>query len=557
MTRFLYLTLILTILAIPASAADKPFAGPYLVSQFAQSNHDWQDAFDNLKKVIKISPQEEALLNRGMILAVGVEDIDAAAGYAEDLLEIKEDDQLALFVLAVNAFAKGKEEDVVTYLDRMPAGELTDFVRPVLQGWAHVADGKLEVEGMEETLFHTYHAALIALQLGKQKEALEIVTERLEAQPNMNEDEIIRIGDVLVLAEMPDEALRMYEKVEGSEDRVKEIIELLKNKQSVPDSLLPAKEIKSARGGAAHAIYDMAFVLYEKQSPSSARLFSHMALILDPNLTRARLFLAHTLAGVERYEEAISYLESIPEDYKDYLEIQRYIADLMADSGQVDEARKRLNKLFVEYDDVESLIRIGDLYRSEERYDNALRAYNKAVKTFGDSVPENYWYLLYARGMAYEREGIWDKAEEDLKAALVYRPNHPYLLNYLGYGWADQGLKLDKALDLIKQAVSLQPTDGYIIDSLGWVHYMMGDYEDSVRALERAVSILPYDPTINDHLGDAYWQDGRKHEARFQWQRAYNYAEEEELKQKITTKLEQGLEKKTVNAKQASSTIKK
>ena len=88
---------------------------------------------------------------------------------------------------------------------------------------------------------------------------------------------------------------------------------------------------------------------------------------------------------------------------------------------------------------------------------------------------------------------------------------------------ADRGLNLAESLDMIARAADLRPRDGYITDSLGWVHYRMGNYEEAVAPLEKAVELLPYDPTINDHLGDAYWQVGRKTEARFQWRRALNH----------------------------------
>jgi tetratricopeptide (TPR) repeat protein len=94
---------------------------------------------------------------------------------------------------------------------------------------------------------------------------------------------------------------------------------------------------------------------------------------------------------------------------------------------------------------------------------------------------------------------------------------------------------------MIKKAAELRPTDGYIADSLGWVYYRMANYKEAVPSLEAAVELLPYDPVINDHLGDAYWQAGRKLEARFQWQRARNYSEDQSLNAMIDQKLAQGL----------------
>ncbi len=87
----------------------------------------------------------------------------------------------------------------------------------------------------------------------------------------------------------------------------------------------------------------------------------------------------------------------------------------------------------------------------------------------------------------------------------------------------------------------MRPTDGYIVDSLGWAYYKLGRYDDAVKELERAVDLKPADPVINDHLGDAYWRVGRKLEAHFQWNHARDLGPEPEDKDKILDKIEHGL----------------
>ena len=84
------------------------------------------------------------------------------------------------------------------------------------------------------------------------------------------------------------------------------------------------------------------------------------------------------------------------------------------------------------------------------------------------------------------------------------------MLNYLGYSWIDQGINLDEGMRMIRRAVEQRPDDGYIVDSLGWAYYRLGNYEEAVKHLERAVELKPDDPTINDHLGDGYWKVGRR-----------------------------------------------
>ena len=115
------------------------------------------------------------------------------------------------------------------------------------------------------------------------------------------------------------------------------------------------------------------------------------------------------------------------------------------------------------------------------------------------------------------------------------------MLNYLGYSWIDQGQKLEEGMKMIRRAVEQRPDDGYIVDSLGWAYFRVGEFDDAVKHLERAVELKPEDPTINDHLGDAYWKVGRTLEARFQWSHARDLKPEADDLKKIEEKLKVGL----------------
>ncbi len=186
-------------------------------------------------------------------------------------------------------------------------------------------------------------------------------------------------------------------------------------------------------------------------------------------------------------------------------------------------------------------LQLGDLLRSKKRFTEAVAAYDEAVRRAeAEKMPER-WTLFYDRGVALERAHQWPRAEADLLHALKLKPDQPLVLNYLGYSWIDRGENLDRGLKMIEKAVALRPDDGYIIDSLGWAHYRMGDYAGAVQYLETAVEKVPEDPTINDHLGDAYWQTGRLVEARYQWRRALQFGPEEKEIKPIEAKLERGL----------------
>jgi len=523
------------------------FAGDFLSSHFAQSEYDWQTASFHLERVLAHDSQNLELLKRSMILAAGSGDLAIAAERAKTFVAAGGEKSLALMIMAVHALAQDDFEKADKYLDALPGGDMTDFIKPILVGWTGTGRQQHMDEFLQgefvETSVHVFHGALMALHTGD-KDRAKSYAERLMKFERLSSYEGERIADLLVLSGAYEEALGFYKGLyiqAGNDERLAAKIEALENDRDRLTELLSTLDIKTPAQGAAWAMHDMGRILYQERSDTSAKLFSSLALALNPDLVEARVLLANTLARNGRYEEAIEHYMRIPEDHVFYLQVQYQAAELMAELGDEARAIKTLESLFEKYGNVDALIQVGDLYRRAEDFKQALKIYDRAAKYLKNDISEDHWYLLYVRGMAYEQEGQWAKAEADLQAALGYRPNDPYLLNYLGYGWADQGTNLDKSLELIQKAVSLRPADGYITDSLGWVHYMMRNYEEALPYLERSAELLPYDSVINDHLGDLYWRVGRKLEARFQWERALNHTEDQKIMDSLTQKLKRGL----------------
>ncbi|MEK6601610.1 MAG: tetratricopeptide repeat protein, partial [Candidatus Binatota bacterium] len=111
-------------------------------------------------------------------------------------------------------------------------------------------------------------------------------------------------------------------------------------------------------------------------------------------------------------------------------------------------------------------------------------------------------------------------------------------LNYLGYTWAEMGIHLDEAENLIVRALKIEPNDGFYIDSLGWVYYQKGDYKRAVQQLERAVELANDDPTIIEHLGDAYEKAGKLDGALQRYRDALKRSKEEEQSNRIREKIQ-------------------
>jgi len=518
-------------------------AGNYLAGQFAQYRQDWATASKYLDKAIALDPGNVELQQRSMVLSMQAGDASRAIVLARKVLEDDDKNILALLFIGVDQIGRQEYSAAIKTLEKMPKNGIADFIRPILIAWAGAPEKNVDDEMLTATgPLHAYHALLIADYLGTVKDPDRYFVNVLTgggADTHMLE----MMADVYIRQDKKELATKIYdtliEQIE-SNGVFLAYADKLKTKRDNPDAAKNAR-IGTPAQGSAEAFYNMARILYNDKSDDSALVFARIAQHLDPAKEDVRMLMARMMARNDHAPEAIAFYRSIKPESASYMEAQRSVAELLENSGKIDESIASLEGSYTESKDVNALIQIGDVYRRAERHLEAIKAYDRAFDVLGGKVSSDYWNLLYARGMSYERAGNMKKAEEDLQAALEFKPDHPYLLNYLGYSWADQGKKLEQSLELITKAANLRPDDGYIIDSLGWVYYKMGQYEEAVVELEKAVELVPYDPTINDHLGDAYWQVGRKNEARFQWQRALNHAKEDKMKAQIEIKISDGL----------------
>jgi Flp pilus assembly protein TadD len=253
---------------------------------------------------------------------------------------------------------------------------------------------------------------------------------------------------------------------------------------------------------------------------------------------------------------AIKIYDKIPQSSPLHRNAEIQIASDLDALDRNDEAKKRLEKLVADHPkDNEAILALANILRGRKQFAECADAYSKAIANIPTPEKAN-WVVFYFRGICYERSKQWPQAEADLKKALQLYPDQPLVLNYLGYSWIDQGVHLDEGMNMIRRAVEQRPDDGYIVDSLGWANFRIGNYDEAVKDLERAVELKPDDPTINDHLGDAYWRVGRVLEARFQWTHARDLKPEPEDLPKIEVKLKSGLPDDTSSAADAAKTKK-
>ena len=178
------------------------------------------------------------------------------------------------------------------------------------------------------------------------------------------------------------------------------------------------------------------------------------------------------------------------------------------------EAERRIADL-VATEDFDDLVRAAEVYQRLELYNEAIPILEQALTKEPDSTQVLFWL-----GASYERTGRDSDAETVLEDLIGRQPDFAPALNYLAYMWAEQGQNLERALDLVQQAVALEPDNGAYIDSLGWTHFRLGQYEEAKNYLEQAAKLVGEDAVVFEHLGDVYLVLGRVQEAQELYERA-------------------------------------
>jgi tetratricopeptide (TPR) repeat protein len=299
--------------------------------------------------------------------------------------------------------------------------------------------------------------------------------------------------------------------------------------------------INSAAAGMAEGFFDIASILPKDRAGEIVLIYSRLALYLRPDFPMAQLLLADIYEAFGRFSEAAQIHRSIDHSGAYGWAARLRLADEIYELGDVDGATALLGKMAEERTDrSDALVRLGNILRYEERYVDSVAAYDQALGRIGE-VSDDNWTILYSRGISLERSNRWERAEQDFLKALELEPDQPFVLNYLGYSWVEKGKNLSEARGMLERAVAQRQDDGFIVDSMGWALYKLGEFTDSVVYLERAVALRPQDPVINDHLGDAYWRVGRRAESRIQWTRTLGLEPDDGLRTQIQQKLDQGL----------------
>jgi tetratricopeptide (TPR) repeat protein len=540
----------------PQELAHDTTSGSYLAARHAGVERDAATSAAYYLNVLKSDPRNADLLSRTFLSVLTDGDIDEAGKLADRLIQLDRSDRIARLVIGVRALKQKQYATARQNFAQSVRGPVTDLTASLLTAWAFsgAGDTRSAVDALDKlsgpdwySIFKDLHAGLI-LDGANKKDAGKRY-ERAYKADAMALRTVQAYGRYLSRTAGKDEALKVYQEFNKAVPDHPVIVEEMK--QIAAGEKLPVLA-DSASAGAAEALYGLGASIGRRGGEDLALVYLQLALYLDPTHPMALLSLADLYESLKKPDLAIKVYDRIAPSSPLRRNADIQVAADLDTLDRTDEAKKRLEHLIADHPkDTEAIMALGNIQRGRKEFAECGDTYSKAIANL--AVPERgNWVMFYFRGICYERSKQWPKAEADLKKALELFPDQPLVLNYLGYSWIDQGSNLDEGMKMIRRAVEQRPDDGYIVDSLGWANYRIGNYDEAVKQLDRAVELKPDDPTINDHLGDAYWRVGRVLEAHFQWSHAKDLKPEPEDLPKIEEKLKSGLPDDTSSAADAA-----
>jgi tetratricopeptide (TPR) repeat protein len=520
-------------------------SGNYLAALVANADRDTNAAATFFREALRADPRNPELLERAFAASLANGAMPDAFQLADRLVAKDPNNSLGRLTLAVKAIGENQFPAARQQLASGDAGRAHDVTTTLLTAWSFAGSGDLRhaldtldrVHDASISVFRDYHAGLIADFTGNAAEALKRFKAAYDGDKNT-----LRVADAYA------RFLDRHNDRDGARKVYEDFNKVIPHHPLVDSALadLAAGKtleplVHNAREGAAEVLYGLGGAGSKQGDELAALVYLRLALYLRPDHALAAVTVADLYEQLKQGAAAIDSYELVPigSSMRESADIQ---AALTLDSlDRAGDAIARMQQIVANNPkDIEALSALGGLQRSAKKFDDAITTYSKAIDLVGTPDRSN-WTLFYFRAICFERAKQWPKAEADFKKALELYPEQPLVLNYLGYSWVDQGVNLDEAFKMLRRAVDLRPTDGYVVDSLGWANFKLGHYEEAAQELEKAIELKPADPVVNDHLGDAYWKVGRKLEAHFQWNHARDMGPEKGDLPGILKKIDDGL----------------
>jgi tetratricopeptide (TPR) repeat protein len=273
----------------------------------------------------------------------------------------------------------------------------------------------------------------------------------------------------------------------------------------------------------------IALIYYDHQEYDQAIEKFKGVLKTHPDADRVIYYLGVIYENLNRDPEAFAQFEKIPSSSSFFKDARLHMAFLKKREKNEKEAIRILEQAVRIKPDSPALYQyLAEIYRESGKYEQAIDTLKKGISKSREKTE-----LYYSLGLADDRAGRSEDAIAAMRQVLKLDPENASAMNYIGYSYAEQGVRLDEALDLLKKAVELRPTDGYIVDSLGWVYFKKGDLPQASAYIRKAYALVPDEPTVSEHLGEIALKKNEKKEALKYFNAALSFLKNKETPEAV------------------------
>ena len=281
-------------------------------------------------------------------------------------------------------------------------------------------------------------------------------------------------------------------------------------------------------------LYALGLLSLQTERLDDADIYFRRAIDINPANDQVRIYLGQTAERRDKLDTAISWYKSVSNN-KHLFEARTRLGVVTAKQGDLAKGRAILGSIKPGNDEERVQLALAEeqVLRDAKQYNAALKVLSDALK----ALPKHK-DLLYARALVAEKLDDLSLHERDLRLVLKLDPKNAHALNALGYTLADRTDRHQEAYTLIKQALELRPDDPFILDSMGWVQYRLGNSSEAIRYLRRALEIR-FDAEISAHLGEVLWVSGKQRQAQRVWDQALKQAPENESVKNTIKKFKQ------------------
>jgi len=328
-----------------------------------------------------------------------------------------------------------------------------------------------------------------------------------------------------------EELLRQYLTTHPGELRTSHALaQLLMGQKRVAEAILVYRTADQQSGSTPQTLQPLGMLYFQHQDyKEAAQAFRKSLAIQDDN--NSRFYLAASLEAMGNNKEAASLYQLIPAGTALGTQAQIRLATIDLQKKEIKQAESRLLAILKEQpQQLDTHLLLANIRLNQKQYRQLLNE-TEPLLSMKKLPPQ----LLFNRAVAFEHFKDYKHVESTLNRVLKHNPRYPEALNFLGYTYADQGIKLDKARELITRALKIKPDDGYYLDSLAWVYYKSAKYDLAASTQQQAIKQISNDSVMHEHYGDILWRQGKHSAAITAWQKALELEPEQpgRIKDKI------------------------